>query len=193
MCEYLLECSFVFHLSMLRFRSRSLCIFIGFLSCLGSQLSLSTIFHQLLLRRDFSTLSFLFVRFLSSLISSTSLCNTTPCYTVPYSIIFVGCLIFFPHTRSISFLFPPLFRLSLPSRMTSRHTYRTETRNLPEYFKTLSVVIQKQSLSSLCLHQGVSSGIDTKERHILCGHLITYMQRLEEFLDFGYQITRFLC
>ena len=77
--------------------------------------------------------------------------------------------------------------------MTSRHTYRTETRNLPEYSKTLSVVIQRQSLSSLCLHQGVSSEIDTKERHILCGHLITYMQRLEEFLDFGYQITRFLC
>ena len=179
---------------MLRFRSRSLCIFIGFLSCEGSQLSLLMIFHQLLLRSDFPTLSFLSVRFLSPpLISSTSLCHTTPCYTVPYSITFVFCLMFFPRTRFISFLFPPLFRLSLPSRMTSRHTYRTETRNLPEYFKTLSVVIQRQSLSSLCLHQGVSSEIETKERHILCGHLITYMQRLEEFLDFGFQITRFLC
>ena len=111
------------------------------------------------------------------------------------TILYYICLLsdLLPSYTFNSFHFPPLFRLSLPSRMTSRHTYRTETQNLPEYFKTLSVVIQRQSLSSLCLHQGVSSEIETKERHILCGHLITYMQRLEEFLDFGYQITWFLC
>ena len=98
-------------------------------------------------------------------------------HTVLYcTILYYICLLsdILPSYTFNSFLFPPLFRLSLPSRMTSRHTYRTETQNLPEYSKTLSVVIQRQSLSSLCLHQGVSSEIDTKERYILCGHLITW-------------------